>query len=561
MDINSFNHTFLHFYHTLLMLLLLNHYVTIAYHDDTHNVAKRLDVDVCAENFKIHSSTIIRTEESKAMGAKFLNDEEVASNEACMKMCCATDECDVFIYEEKSSGTCFLFHCGLSDDFRCKFTSHTNYTSGILTVTRNELQSMMINQITDIAVKPKLSQNELDLVSLKRPSSYQKSSELIALPSSTSTIPPLGVRLSDVSSTQTTTKSPSSLSSSSVCGRFQFQCQTSKECIAIYNVCDQIAQCEDGSDEGPECPTTNSVTVKSILTGVENQPKLDNQISRNRLVSSMNDNFNQMAHPIIHNREDPMSAPKYSQNHVAQYMDTDSDSHIFSHKNNLLSGNNFPNIQYQQKFQRDPYMMPQTQQGDDQVYHDQLQMTRNDWPQMPQMPPQPQQQAVMPQMPKQSNPVWSEKLPKQIIVEDKVVSNKKQQQQKDSDYSEEYVEGDESQSDGEDVTTTVAPKKKTRKHKKQKAQQKEKQVKVHEKPLHEQLKQLKNTVNDDAQFISEYSERIEKPTGAILSLTLGCLVLVALSILVGCRMKRVHVRRRRHGKAVDADFLVNGMYL
>ena len=30
------------------MLLLLNHYVTIAYHDDTHNVAKRLDVDVCA---------------------------------------------------------------------------------------------------------------------------------------------------------------------------------------------------------------------------------------------------------------------------------------------------------------------------------------------------------------------------------------------------------------------------------------------------------------------------------------------------------------------------------
>lgn len=34
----------------------------------------------------------------------------------------------------------------------------------------------------------------------------------------------------------------------------------------------------------------------------------------------MNDNFNQMPHPIIHNREDPLTAPKYSQNHVAQYM-------------------------------------------------------------------------------------------------------------------------------------------------------------------------------------------------------------------------------------------------
>lgn len=35
------------------------------------------------------------------MGAKFLNDEEVASNDACMRLCCAVNECDVFIYEEK----------------------------------------------------------------------------------------------------------------------------------------------------------------------------------------------------------------------------------------------------------------------------------------------------------------------------------------------------------------------------------------------------------------------------------------------------------------------------
>lgn len=104
-------------------------------------------------------------------------------------------------------------------------------------------------------------------------------------------------------------------------------------------------------------------------------------------------------------------------------------------------------------------MMPQSQQVEDQVYRDQLQMTRNDWPQMPQMPPQSQQQPVMPQLPKQNNPVWSEKLPKQVSVEsDKIVSNKKQPQQKDSEYLEEY-EGDESQSDGEDATTTVAPKK------------------------------------------------------------------------------------------------------
>lgn len=33
-----------------------------------------------------------------------------------------------------------------------------------------------------------------------------------------------------------------------ICGRFQFRCH-SGECIAIYNACDGIPQCEDGSDE------------------------------------------------------------------------------------------------------------------------------------------------------------------------------------------------------------------------------------------------------------------------------------------------------------------------
>ena len=56
-----------------------------------------------AEHFDIHSSTIIKTEESRSLGAKFIIDDDVASAAACMKMCCETSECDVFIYEEKVS--------------------------------------------------------------------------------------------------------------------------------------------------------------------------------------------------------------------------------------------------------------------------------------------------------------------------------------------------------------------------------------------------------------------------------------------------------------------------
>lgn len=43
----------------------------------------------------------------------------------------------------------------------------------------------------------------------------------------------------------------STKNATSHCGRFQFQCH-SGDCIAIYNACDGIQQCDDGSDEGPE---------------------------------------------------------------------------------------------------------------------------------------------------------------------------------------------------------------------------------------------------------------------------------------------------------------------
>ena len=40
------------------------------------------------------------------------------------------------------------------------------------------------------------------------------------------------------------------------CGQFEFTCG-SGECIAIYDVCNEIVQCEDGSDES-KCPTSNN---------------------------------------------------------------------------------------------------------------------------------------------------------------------------------------------------------------------------------------------------------------------------------------------------------------
>lgn len=101
-----------------------------------HSIAKRMDLETClgekinaslpetvthfvwsmivfvffllflAVRFDVHLNTIIRTEESRSMGAKFLDDADVSSREQCLRLCCETENCDVFVFEEK---VCFFF--------------------------------------------------------------------------------------------------------------------------------------------------------------------------------------------------------------------------------------------------------------------------------------------------------------------------------------------------------------------------------------------------------------------------------------------------------------------
>lgn len=53
--------------------------------------------------------------------------------EECQRLCCETDSCDVYIFESKKDGYCYLFECGTPENFHCKFTRHANYTSAVLT--------------------------------------------------------------------------------------------------------------------------------------------------------------------------------------------------------------------------------------------------------------------------------------------------------------------------------------------------------------------------------------------------------------------------------------------
>ncbi|XP_050076999.1 uncharacterized protein LOC126564109 [Anopheles maculipalpis] len=419
----------------LLMLLLLvaitPYHVTIALPEGTFPVAKRMNIETCLVRFDVHLNTIIRTEESRSMGARFLDDADLNSREQCLRLCCETENCDVFVFEEKSPGTCFLFQCGPPENFRCKFTRHSNYTSAVLSIPPPPIEQPpppppLAVQIQALAAQPaatangvtkSLSQHEMELVSLKDGgTSKQLGGANFATPlSSTTPLPPLGVRLGEIQTTPNPSTAKQQSLSSQQCGHFEFPCH-SGECIAVYNVCDGIPQCEDGSDEGAECPQKNSgssATVEGarkqvpglgrpsslsgggsvnqpiiMIPGVhggmgggaggENmspmgmnapgmlpldqrmyQPMEYQQPSNRFSLSSLEQQQQQQMH---RNREDPMTAPKPWPRpaiNEPNYVDT-SDSHIFNHKGGLQISavNNMipPGQQYQESLPESSYM-------------------------------------------------------------------------------------------------------------------------------------------------------------------------------------------------------------
>ncbi|KAL0830951.1 hypothetical protein ABMA28_001846 [Loxostege sticticalis] len=193
--------------------------------------ARELDPAACGARFDVQRDKIIRTEESREMGARYLSELDVGARQECLRLCCETDSCDVFVYEEKSPGSCYLFNCGPPEDFRCKFTAHGNFSSGVLALSR---------RLAELQDQERLAHHEQELASLR------------------------GVTSS--TSTTTTTSTPAPATAPHVqhqpdpppgrCSRYQFECRRGGECIAVYNACDGVPQCADGSDEAPElgCP-------------------------------------------------------------------------------------------------------------------------------------------------------------------------------------------------------------------------------------------------------------------------------------------------------------------
>ncbi|XP_035794429.1 uncharacterized protein LOC118467728 [Anopheles albimanus] len=440
----------------LVVLVLLAATPLISYHTatavslplGTFTVAKRMYIETCLARFDVHLNTIIRTEASQSMGARYLDEADVNSREQCLRLCCETENCDVYVFEEKP-GTCFLFQCGPPENFRCKFTRHSNYTSAVLSIPapmEPQPSAPLAAQIRALAPQPAdtttklLSQNEMELVSLKdraammganskhRSNTGSTATATTTTTTTTTPLPPLGVRLGDMLTTSSTAPTPKQalqqqprLPPSSACGIFEFSCH-SGDCIAVYNVCDGIPQCEDGSDEGAECPQKNSGPILSAaapvvaaaagrtpdempsagMVGYLNQPVMmqpngassslqqggGSQLYQpidfrqpppppppNRFIISPEQQQQQQQQQqaqvlskqmLMHrNREDPMTAPKAAWprsgfNEFTYEQPINNGGHIFSHKGGLQLGSGIavPGQQQQQQQQQQQYQEP-----------------------------------------------------------------------------------------------------------------------------------------------------------------------------------------------------------
>ncbi|XP_015122110.1 titin isoform X1 [Diachasma alloeum] len=558
----------------------------------SENVFKQNDklppggLQMCIESFDVHKDKIIRTQDSLALGAKYIMEAEVDDRQNCLRLCCQTNDCDVFIFEEKKRGSCYLFHCGPPHDFKCKFTSHSNYTSAVLTNLSYRNPPYM--------EQAGRSQQEHELKSLRKLSIPQVPAEYIY------TVAPVVI---------TETPKPVVLTTpppvKTRCSRNQYECRTSGDCIAIYNVCDGIPQCPDGSDEAaelgcpPEKPTPPPPVIPPMLPpppelakypeGVQHRKNLQTfyegpeggpkpwQLPMGRQVVPQQGppyplhggpgpqrNYGGQGYiggweyrQIYDQNKDNYPANNIREKGDVAHFDREQQPHIFNHKRPGMLPENAEGTGYvEPERPYESYYPAQSHAGWQQVPPQMIPIEPK-----PQIVPTPPPPVIKPEHPVPQEQVNSAPeppptlppLPKLNTPTKLNPSIKKELETQKSVHPSlpKKVEPEVAVERQQAVKKDVEPVKEDISHSKQEERHTE-ETRVH----HFVAEHLKQSNHRD-------SEEVLRPRGAVISLALGLTVTAIMAALIGCRLRVVRKRGRRgHGPyAHDADYLVNGMYL
>ncbi|KAK1133380.1 hypothetical protein K0M31_011195 [Melipona bicolor] len=549
-------------------LQVLFHFFTVLYvfgetsmRKNEKRISLRNNYQMCLDAFKIHEDKIIRTQESLDMGAKYLKEFDVNSREECLKFCCDTESCDVFIFEEKKPGSCYLFQCGPLHDFKCKFTSHANYSSAV----RSNYNTQHSN--SQLEKESRISQQEHELKSLRKlvdpaPVEYSFTESSVKLIATLAPKLPL------------TTSPPIK----QVCTRNQYECRSSGDCIAVYNVCDGIPQCADGSDEAADaCPTEKPTIFPSVIQGAP--PPLSpyqQMIDRHKSYAPLYPHIpeinswklpslaQQMIPPhLLYPARQMEGAPGYQWDYQPMYDQNkgiynsyreqgnlnppeQDQLHIFNHKGPSVIGEKEPDggTYLDVKHPYTSYF---------------LSSNRGLWPNnqvYPSPSPSPISNVQQKQIIETERNVITTTPPCDTSHEQKDVPLKSQEsekvgQQGDKRIHEKEISQNNKQNilKNETLKFTHVQAKETKEHK---------SVIVIK---HHSREHGRNTII--AEHLKQANENeVLKPRGAVISLALGLAITAITATLIACRLRVVQKRGRRHGPyAHDADYLVNGMYL
>ena len=70
-----------------------------SYQRKKRSIASNYGDSHCLKNFETKDNAIIKTKESQANGAQYLNESKVATFEFCLRLCCETNLCNVAVYD------------------------------------------------------------------------------------------------------------------------------------------------------------------------------------------------------------------------------------------------------------------------------------------------------------------------------------------------------------------------------------------------------------------------------------------------------------------------------
>ncbi|CAK9824057.1 Low-density lipoprotein receptor-related protein 11 [Anthophora retusa] len=544
-------------------------------------ISLRNNYQMCLDSFNIHEDKIIRTQESREMGAKYLKEFDVNSREECLKFCCDTDNCDVFIFEEKKPGSCYLFQCGPLHDFKCKFTNHANYSSAVHINYNTKSNSQLEEEI-------RISQQEHELKSLRKlvdPAPVEYSF----------TEPPLKI-IATMAPKVLTTSPPMK----QACSRNQYECRSSGDCIAVYNVCDGIPQCADGSDEAADlvCPTEKPTISPSMIQGPQPPPpplpvdiiKYQQMVDQHKPLAPLYARVPEvnpwelpnLAHHVIPQQQPLLypaqqlevpqihkdfGAPGYQWDYQPLY---DQNKDLYNPVNSFREPNNLNPYEQDQPhiFNHKGLSVIGEKETDGGAYLDVRHpytshfesLNRSPWQGNQIYPsPSPVPNVQQKQMIEIEKTIVSTTTPpcempheqKDVPLKSKEIGKIHQQAEKHTMHEKELSRSNVKQNS----LKSEAPKFSHTQAKEPKEHKSVIVIKDHSR------EHGKNAVI--AEHLKQANENeILRPRGAVISLALGLTITAITATLIACRLRVVRRRGRRHGPyAHDADYLVNGMYL